>query len=193
MNMLREFTQKLANRKGTIMDRILQLTHTIRLVLIAFVVMIGMANAQDDTDPNALAAQNYAAAYLSQDTEGMAKLLADDAQFKDPSNSWQGKEAIIEGMEGVFKRITGSGPDGREIRRFRSGNDFIFGAWADFNMLLTVGEKPETEYNFKLDFLMILTAENGKIVEHRDYVDTDAFDSQMQSQIAAASSDNETE
>ncbi len=175
------------------MDRFLQLTHTIRTILIAFFVMTGLASAQEITDPDALAAQNYAAAYLSQDTAALAALLADDAQFNDPSNSWQGKDAIIEGLTEVYKRITGSGPDGREIRRFRSGNNFIFGAWADFNMLMTVGEIPESEYNFKLDFLMILTVENGKIVEHNDYVDTDAFVAQLQKQIAAASNDNANE
>ena len=159
--------------------------------MIAIIVLTGMARAQNDTDPNALAVDNYATAYFAQDTETLAELLADDALFKDPSNTWQGKEAIIEGLSGTFKRITGSGPDGREIRRFRSGNDFIFGAWADFNMLMTVGEIPETEYNFKLDFLMILTVENGKIAEHNDYVDTEAFVAQLQTQIAAASNDND--
>ena len=175
------------------MNAVKRCTNLWGLVLIAFVMLTSLANAQGDSDPDASAVQKYADAYFTQDIATMAELLADDATFKDPSNSWQGKDAIIEGLPETFNRITGSGPDGREIRRFRSGNDFIFGAWADFNMLMTVGEIPEAEYNFKLDFLMILTVENGKIVEHNDYVDTVAFVAQLQEQIAAASNDNQTE
>lgn len=169
------------------MMKLAQLAHNMRNAVVAFIVLTGFASAQDGTDPNASAADAYATAYIAQDIEALAGLLADDAEFNDPANSWQGKDAIIEGLTDAFKRITGSGPDGREIRRFRSGNNFIFGAFADFNMLMTLGEIPEAEYNFKVDFLMILTVENGKIIEQNDYVDTDAFGAQLQEQIAAAS------
>ncbi len=131
-------------------------------------------------------ARDYAAAYSSQDLQSLSELLADNAVFSDPSNHYQGKEAIIEGFRTGFKKIIGTGPDSREIGKFRSGNEFVHIALLDFSMLMSPGGLPEAEYRFKVDFTMILKVENGKVVEHTDYVDTEAFVSQLQAQIAAA-------
>lgn len=156
------------------------------IFLAVFVIIGGRGAAAQESqyERDAKAAQAYADAYSARDMIGISAYLADDAVFEDPSSHWEGKDAILEGLGAVFDRVTSSGPENREINKFRSGNFFVYLAWIDFNMMMAVGDAPEKEFNFKLDFMMTLKVDNGKIVEHRDYVDTEAFVVQMQTQMA---------
>ena len=146
------------------------------------------ASAQDAEQKNqyeidAATAEAYASAYSARDIDALSALLADEAIFEDPSNRFEGKTAIQAGLTEVFGRITSTGPDSREINKFRSGSTFIYMAFADFNMMMSVGGAPEQEFNFKVDFAMTLKVEKGKVIEHRDYVDTEAFLAQLQRQL----------
>ena len=152
----------------------------------AILLLGGLSAAAQESQyaRDAAAAQAYADAYSARDIAGVSAYLADDAIFEDPSNRWSGKNEILDGLSGVVGRVTSAGPESREINKFRSGNFFVYLAWIDFSMMLEVGEEPEREFNFKLDFMMTLKVENGKIVEHRDYIDTEAFVGQMQAQLS---------
>ncbi len=130
------------------------------------------------------AADAYADAYSAQDLPALAELLAEQAVFIDPSNRYEGRDTIIEGLSETFKRIISSGPETRSISKFRSGNEFIHTAFIEFNMLMAVGELAESEYNFKVDFVMITKVQDGKIVQHTDYLDTHNFVAQLQAQVA---------
>ena len=129
------------------------------------------------------AAKAYAAAYSERDIPALRALLADEAVFVDPSNHHVGRDNVVAGLEQAFAKITGGGDETREIVMFRSGNSFVHVAFIDFGMLMSVGEQPEREFNFKVDFAMILDVANGKIIRHTDYVDTEAFMAQLQSQM----------
>lgn len=156
-------------------------------LLAAIAVLTAGALAEETQyQRDAKAAQAYADAYSARDINALTALLADDAVFEDPSSRFEGKEAIAAGLTEVFGRITSTGPESKEINKYRSGNDFVFMGWADFNMMMAVGDQPKREFNFKLDFMMILKIENGKITEHRDYLDTEAFVSQLQAQMNSA-------
>jgi ketosteroid isomerase-like protein len=129
------------------------------------------------------AATAYAAAYSERDIPTLRALLADEAVFVDPSNHHVGRDKVIASLEQAFAKITGNGDETREVVVFRSGNSFVHVAFIDFDMLMAVGEQPEREFNFKVDFAMVLDVEDGKIIRHTDYVDTEAFVAQLQSQM----------
>ncbi len=157
-------------------------------LLAAIMVLIAGQGAfaeQNQYTIDAEAAQAYADAYSARDITAMSAFLSEKAVFEDPASYFEGKGAIIDGLSEVFSRVTTTGPDTRELNKYRSGSHFVYIAWIDFNMMIAVGEQPEREFNFKLDLMMTLKVEHGKIVEHRDYLDTEAFIAQLQTQMAA--------
>ena len=153
-------------------------------------LLAGALAEESQYQRDAEAAQAYADAYSARDIDALSALLADDAVFEDPSSRFEGKDAIAAGLSEVFGRITSTGPESKEINKYRSGNDFVFMGWADFNMMMAIGDQPEREFNFKLDFMMTLRIDNGKVTEHRDYLDTEAFLSQLQAQLNSAEKSN---
>lgn len=50
---------------------------------------------------------------------------------------------------------------------------------------MPVSEEKVQEFNFKLDFMIVLKVVNGKVVHHTDYFDTEAFNQQVVAQMNA--------
>lgn len=146
---------------------------------------IGESFAQiDQTQINTDAVEAYVTAYAAKDYDTMENFLAEAAVFEDPANHFEGREAIIAGLKATLNGATETGVPAIEIMKMRSGNNYIVAAFIDFNLLMAPGGTPEKEYNFKINFMIMLKAENGKIIRHDDFVDSDAFRGQLMVQIA---------
>lgn len=154
------------------------------LALTALLVTMSSAIAQSPSqyEIDAESAEGYATAYLQQNLETMAPYLAEDATFEDPSNRFTGRADILDGLAGIFGRITRGGTENREISKFRSGNRFLYSAFVDFYMMVPDNSRAPKEMRFQLYFSIALKVEDGQVVEHIDYVDTEAFVRQLQAQ-----------
>jgi len=145
----------------------------IRLVLylLASLSLIAPAGASDAGNPRDVA-EAYLAADERQDYEAMRVIYADDARFIDPTSfaiplvtppiNWLGADAIIAG-------ISSWGVDrlSYEIdRSYEASNAVIF----DGSTIVTyVSELGERQFNYPI--ITIITVQDGKVVEHRDYTD----------------------
>lgn len=142
-----------------------------------------VAAQSDPSDRSTQAVIAYVTAYAAKDYDTMASYLAENAVFEDPANHYEGRDAIISNMKANAHRSSDTGVPPEEILKLRSGTTYILASKIDFNLLMSPGGSPEREYNFKVNFVIMLKVEDGLIVRHDDFVDSDAFMSQLQAQM----------
>lgn len=130
------------------------------------------ALAQDDTRQ---VADGWLDAYTSQDFDAMRGLLTEESRFIDPSSfgregfsqeiNWTGPDAILSGIQewGVSRAVytfenVFSSP-GRVV--YRGSIDVTFG-------------QSDPQIRMMFPIITIISVENGRVMEHRDYTDYDA-------------------
>lgn len=128
-------------------------------------------------------AQKYSETYADRNIAGLREFLAEDAVFDDPSSHFEGADVVVEGLTGIFNSVTRL--EFEPSTKYRSGNQFVFSGIIDFNFVMPVSEEKVQEFNFKLDFMIVLKVVNGKVVHHTDYFDTEAFNQQVVAQMNA--------
>lgn len=127
-------------------------------------------------------AEKYMNTYGASNIQGLREFLADNAVFDDPSSHFEGADAIVEGLTTVFSDITRLEFD--LITKYRSGNQFVYSGLIDFKMILALSAEQRQEFSFKLDFMVVLKIENGKVLHHTDYIDSEAFKQQLKAQLS---------
>jgi ketosteroid isomerase-like protein len=124
------------------------------------------------SDATAKIGEAYIDAYIALDWDRIEPLIADNATFHDPTaempfkvSQKDGKPDIMkgfrEGYAGVTKMML------HRTRTLYSGNYAIFEGDLEFGVKLPDGRIVES----RTPFVAILRVEDGKVVEHRDYVD----------------------
>lgn len=126
------------------------------------------------SEESARIGEAYITAYVALDWDRIEPLLADNATFHDPTaehsqifglKQRSGKPAVMkgfrEGYAGVTKMML------HRSRTFYSGNYSVFQGDLEWGLKFPDGRVVEG----RTSFVAILRIENGKVVEHRDYVD----------------------
>lgn len=140
------------------------------LTAAAVLTMIGSSAVAQDA-PEAVA-EAYLAAYQAQDFAALEALYAEDAVFIDPTSEaiqgiggpfdWTGREAILAGIRGW-----GATRLEYEIDRTwsASGHVVFDGAVA------AIYETETGSVAYRYPIITIVTVEDGRVTEHRDYTD----------------------
>lgn len=123
------------------------------------------------------AAQKYLAAYSAFDMEKMAPLISDEMVFTDPTKPpetnngapfvYTGKDAVLAALGGYAKLYKEFSLDYDIQRYFESNGAVIFVGDITYN-ILTDDQQTLTG---TAPIVTIITVNDGKIVEHRDYYD----------------------
>lgn len=126
-----------------------------------------------DGDPETIAlAQRYMAAYLAFDIEALSEFYTEDTLFTDPTSfntprvatpyHWRGRKAITEAFSG-FKDA---------VIQYRYDLDRIFeasGRVVYIGRAIITAKGEDGPVTTQADIVTIVTIENGKVSEHRDY------------------------
>lgn len=118
----------------------------------------------------------YLDAYIALDWDRLEPMLADSVSFQDrtaellfPNLVKSGKGEVIkgfrEGYTGLTKMIF------HKTRSFHAGNMAVYEGNLEWGVKFPQGRVVES----LTPFIVILRVENGKVVEHRDYVDYQPF------------------
>ncbi|WP_417481321.1 nuclear transport factor 2 family protein [Maricaulis sp.] len=142
------------------------------LSLLACLTLAGPAMATGITGNSREIAEAYLAAYQRQDHDAMRALYAENARFIDPTSlaipqitapiDWRGADAIIAG-------ISSWGIDHLNYtveRSYESSGAVIFDGRTVVSYETAIGER-----RFIYPIITIITVQDGKVVEHRDYTD----------------------
>jgi ketosteroid isomerase-like protein len=161
-----------------------KLFYTLACMLAA---MAGLAHAQvpvPGQGPDADVARGYFEAVVAGDHEALRAMLADNAVFEDPTSRVEGRDAIIASWGGQNVRMTGYAAD---ASFFSDTGRYVFSGTVRFEQTFQRGDggAPLT-FRFETPYVVVLRVVDGQIAYHRDYVDTGAFATQLNEQIAAA-------
>ena len=162
------------------------ITKTItRAALVAAALAFAMpAAAQDSPQPDYTAvsaatapvADAYLAAYTSLDWDRLEPLLAEDADFVDPTATLVFGEVASEGRAAMMERFR-VGYAGITHAEYVPGSRIISAETAVYEGALHWGFALEdgTQIDTVTPLVMMLTVEDGLVVHHRDYVDYAPF------------------
>lgn len=121
-------------------------------------------------------AEAYIGAYIALDWNRLEPLLADNATVHDPTaellfktEKKDGKPAVMKGFREGYAGVTKM--EFHRTRTLYSGNFAIFEGDLEWGVKFPAGRIVES----RTPFVVILRVENGKVVEHRDYVDYAPF------------------
>lgn len=157
--------------------------HPWRMTCASVLMLLGTHQAMGGTTAptdRALADQ-YVAALVVNDLTRQAELLAENAVFEDPMGTTQGKEAIHEIWQAQKIRIQGF----KRTAEYPSGRGtFVFTGMVSFEQVFKTTDGNEVTLQFALDCTIAITLQNGKVVRHVDYVDTEGFMTQLDAQVA---------
>lgn len=146
----------------------------------AFVVLtpaaakgVGYAKQSEES---AKVGEAYIAAYIGLDWDRIEPLLADHATFHDPTAEVLFRAAPKGGRDSIMKAFREGYADISNMmlhrsRTFYSGNYTVFEGDLEWGLRLPDGRTIQT----RAPFIAILRIENGKVIEHRDYVDYAPF------------------
>lgn len=132
--------------------------------------------------PDFSVADKYFAKYIKGDIEPLESMMGEDIRFEDSASAFDGREATLEGLKGVFKSITMG--EFSEQSRFHSGNIAVYVGKLQFTYKGDALGFPGASFEFDTAFIVTLTLDGEKVNKHIDYVDTDAFMSQFNEQAA---------
>ena len=121
-------------------------------------------------------ADAYFAAYTGRDWDRLETLIAEDADFRDPTATLvfggivsEGSAAMMERFRNGYSSITHM--SFATSRRMISGNVAIYEGALDWGINLGGG----TVVDSVTPMVIVLTVKDGKVVHHRDYVDYAPF------------------
>ena len=124
-------------------------------------------------------ADNYMKAYAKFDLDAMSKFYADDAIFRDPtSDMWgdyawnmDGKEKIISRMKAFFNDYESGSASYAIKEKYESSGHTIYTGKVKYS--LTKNGELQTRC---MRISTVVSVKDGKVVEHRDYIDYANFD-----------------
>jgi ketosteroid isomerase-like protein len=121
-------------------------------------------------------ADAYLAAYERLDLAALAPMYADDAVFADPTSYGQpnlaepftfiGKTKVLEGLQGFKSKYGLTRLKYSVTTRFDAPNQTVY-----IGTVASVVKTPKGERSVVYPAVTIVTVTNGKISEHRDYID----------------------
>jgi len=121
-------------------------------------------------------ADAYFAAYIDRDWDSLEPLLADDADFLDPTGTLvfgpvgaEGKPAMMKTFREGYSGITEE--HFTPMRVIHSGDQALYEGMLDWSVRLADGKVVSS----KTPFVTILGVKDGKVITHRDYADYGPF------------------
>ncbi len=136
------------------------------------------------TTSTKIVSERYFEQYAKLGFDSMAMDMSENYNFEDPTAkvifnglNIEGKDKAIANFKANYTFFNVSIPT---IRRYFSGNYGIFEGTYKFS---TYTPKKEV-ISFELPITIIIKVENGKVVEHRDFADYQAYLSQYQKEMA---------
>lgn len=152
---------------------------TLRILFLAAAMLAAMpAHAQEEQSYEAATAATnevasaYFDAYVARDWDWLEPMLADNANFKDPTATLvfggvgaPDKAAMMTLFREGYSSITEM--SWQEDRRIMAGNIAVF----EGTLSWTARHRGDVLVTAVMPFATIVTVEDGKIVEHRDYGD----------------------
>ena len=131
-------------------------------------------------------ADAYFAAYIGRDWDALEPLLDEASSFEDPTATYvfggvksDGREAMMERFREGYAGITHM--DFVKTRRMISADTAIYEGSLEWGLDLGSG----TVVDSVTPMVIILTVRDGKVVQHRDYVDYAPFIAALQAARAA--------
>lgn len=126
----------------------------------------------------------YFTAYFNLDFDSMQSMMHDNISFEDPTARFVFGGKKIEGKTNVYENFKKSYSSIIEmnqetIRTIFSSNTGIF----EINLTWKFKKGPDKVITINMPLIIILTVENGKVIEHRDYGDYNYFIKQYSLQI----------
>ena len=147
------------------------------LCLISATLISSIAHSDD-----AKIADAYMKAYARFDLDAMSAFYSDDAKFRDPtSDMWgeyawnmDGKQKIIDRMKAFFADYEDSAATYAVKEKYESSGHTIYTGKVKYS--LTKNGELQTRC---MRISTVVSVKDGKVVEHRDYIDYDNFDTSM--------------
>lgn len=151
----------------------------VRAITMFLVLMLGAGPAYADNagSGNAqviAAARSYLDAYQTLDLVRLEALYADDVRFNDPTSVhaqgvggpfvWNGRAAVLAGIRGWSTYVRSLNYDIERIYE-ASGHVVFVGA------VNPVVATPDGLAHYRYSIVTIITIQDGRVVEHRDYTD----------------------
>lgn len=136
------------------------------------------------TDSTKTVAERYFKNYARLGFDSMAVDMANDYSFEDPTARIlfqglriNGKEQAIENFKKNYTFFNVSIP---VTRTYFSGNYGVFEGVYKFSVNVPNNET----MSFEIPIVVIIKVENGKVIEHRDFADYQAYIAQNQKEMA---------
>ncbi len=154
----------------------LMLLTILLMVMSGTVLADGRADAYEkNTKVSREIAERYFGFYINKNWDALAPLLADHANFVDPTaeqlfegvSVWAGKATVLKNFREQYSATTMAYAP---LRVLESGKYVVFEGALHWTLTL-----PKRRIEATLPFMTMLKIENGLIVEHRDMADYQAF------------------
>jgi len=162
-----------------------------RIFLIPFIIFASTTYAQksvsfaDSTAICKKVSNEYFEAYFNLDFDSMLNIMHDSISFQDPTARFvfggkkiDGKDKVYENFKQSYASILEMKQD--PIRTIFSSNTGIY----EINLTWKFKNSPEKIISIEMPLIVILTVENGKVIEHRDYGDYHYFIDQYNHQLS---------
>jgi ketosteroid isomerase-like protein len=152
------------------------MAHRLVSILIALFSIVGGAHAQDTTvrsgNPEIIAiADSYMTAYHHLDLEALEALYDEDVVFIDPTVaglpevfSWTGRDRILREIAGWRTGMVRF--DFQADRIYESAGRVVY-----IGNVVSEVERPNGTRKATYPLITIVTVQEGRIIEHRDYTD----------------------
>jgi len=161
-----------------------------KILFIALILLSTSIYAQKNTqfrDSTAICKEvtsKYFNAYINLDFETMKSIMHDNISFQDPTAKFMFEGIKVEGKINVYENFKKSYSSIIEmkqetIRTIFSSNTGIF----EVNFVWKFKNGPDQVITINMPLIVILTVENGKVIEHRDYGDYNYFIEQYNVQL----------
>ena len=151
------------------------------IIVAAFGCIFYSLNAAAQISNHELA-KVYLEEYISGNIAGLEPYLSNDATFEDSADTFIGRDNIIIGLTRAFSVASINGYEEQDA--YHSGAFYLTKGLVDFSVKAEVFGEIGEPYNFVINFAVSLKMSDGKVVSHRDYVDTKNFMEQLTKQQA---------
>lgn len=139
-------------------------------------LMTAMSPGHAGSTETAKVADTYLAAYERLDLKALEPMYTDDAVFTDPTSygqpdfaeafTFNGKEKVLAGLQGFKSKYGLARLKYTITKRFDAPNQTVY-----IGTVTSVVASPQGERAAIYPAVTIVTVTNGKISEHRDYID----------------------
>ena len=118
-------------------------------------------------------ADAYLEAYQAYDLDRLNEFYAPDAAFIDPTSldmsnpfNWTGKDEIVGHLRQYLENVSSATFYYDIQRKYESSGRVVYNAVGSFTV-----KTPQMEISGSAPIVTIITVNDGKVIEHRDYVD----------------------